>query len=283
MGNQLERLNYAEVPTVDPHGVDRDEGPRVGVSYIFSGGEDDDDGAAGSYGKDGEGALPEVEADHGTPANPNPEETPFDPREEVECAVYRLDECVYEKSRRSSTLELYSPENLLNKCRAGDLLEFVAGGQYPHWAVYVGNFRVVHLHRAEVKSTFMTDASRGRRCRIVNERYKFRARDPEVVVQNALEQVGLKDLQLPWRNSEGFAAWCRFGRRELKADGELRGGGSGQPYTLHVLLGEQKYSHALEFQSLEDVIAEKRRGDYLGRTALLRELAAHLRTEPGPH
>uniref|UniRef100_A0A3Q2XZB7 LRAT domain containing 2 n=1 Tax=Hippocampus comes TaxID=109280 RepID=A0A3Q2XZB7_HIPCM len=197
MGNHMERLSYAEVPTADPHGVDRDDGPRIGVSYIFSGGEDDEDEPGG--------------------------ETPFDPREEVECAVYKLDECVYEKSRRASSLEVYSPENLLNKCRAGDLVEFVAGGQYPHWAVYVGDFQVVHLHRAEVKSAFLTDAGRGRRCRIVNERYKFRARDPEVVVQSALEQVGLKDRELCWRNSEGFAAWCRFGRRGLKAGGALSG------------------------------------------------------------
>ncbi|XP_051926625.1 protein LRATD2a isoform X2 [Hippocampus zosterae] len=180
MGNHMERLNYAEVPTVDPHGVDREEGPRIGVSYIFSGGEDDEDEPSGG-GDNGAAA-------DGTQPNSNPEETPFDPREEVECAVYKLDECVYEKSRRASSLEVYSPENLLNKCRAGDLVEFVAGGQYPHWAVYVGDFQVVHLHRAEVKSAFLTDAGRGRRCRIVNERYKFRARDPEVVVQSALEQ-----------------------------------------------------------------------------------------------
>ncbi|XP_019751511.1 protein LRATD2a [Hippocampus comes] len=210
MGNHMERLSYAEVPTADPHGVDRDDGPRIGVSYIFSGGEDDEDEPGG--GGDNEAAA------DGTQPNSNPEETPFDPREEVECAVYKLDECVYEKSRRASSLEVYSPENLLNKCRAGDLVEFVAGGQYPHWAVYVGDFQVVHLHRAEVKSAFLTDAGRGRRCRIVNERYKFRARDPEVVVQSALEQVGLKDRELCWRNSEGFAAWCRFGRRGLKAE-----------------------------------------------------------------
>ncbi|XP_077404242.1 protein LRATD2a [Vanacampus margaritifer] len=275
MGNHMERLSYAEVPTVDPHGVDRDDGPRIGVSYIFSGGEDNEDEPGGGGGGD-------CGAADGTQPISNPEEATFDPREEVECAVYKLDECVYEKSRRSSTLEVYSPENLLNKCRAGDLVEFVAGGQYPHWAVYVGDFQVVHLHRAEVKSAFLTDAGRGRRCRIVNDRYKFRARDPDAVVQSALGQVGLKDRKLSWRNSEGFAAWCRFGRRELKAGGELHGGGR-QQYTLHVLLGDQKYSHALEFQSLEDVIAEKRRGDYLGRTALLRELAAHLKTETGAH
>lgn len=39
MGNQVEKLthlNYKEVPTADPTGMDRDEGPRIGVSYIFS-------------------------------------------------------------------------------------------------------------------------------------------------------------------------------------------------------------------------------------------------------
>ncbi|XP_037120075.1 protein LRATD2a [Syngnathus acus] len=275
MGNHMDRLSYAEVPTVDPHGVDLDEGPPIGVSYIFSGGDDDEDEPDGGGGDGG--------AADGTQPNANSEKTPFDPREEVECAVYKLDECVYEKCRRSSSLEVYSPENLLNKCRAGDLVEFVACGQYPHWAVYVGDFQVVHLHRAEVKSAFLTDAGRGRRCRIVNERYKFRARYPDAVVQSALEQVGLKDHELSWRNSESFAAWCRFGRRELKAGSALPAGAHHQSYTLHVLLGEHKYSHALEFQSLEDAIAEKRRGDSLGRTALLRELAAHMRTETGDH
>ncbi|XP_061902150.1 protein LRATD2-like [Entelurus aequoreus] len=240
------RLSYAEVPTADPHGEDREEGPRIGVSYVFSGDEDADE--------------PEGSSQRG-------------PGEEVECSVYRLDECLFDKSRKSASLELYSPENLLNKCRPGDLVEFVAGGQFPHWAVYVGDFQVVHLHRAEVKSSFLTDASRGRRCRVVNDWYKFRARSPDAVVLSALEQVGVKERQLAWRNSESFAAWCRFGRRELKANGEQRVGG--QPYSLHVLLGD-KHSQARDFHSLEDVIMEKRRGDRLGRTALLRELEAHL-------
>lgn len=44
MGNQVEKLthlSYKEVPTADPTGVDRDDGPRIGVSYIFS--NDDED------------------------------------------------------------------------------------------------------------------------------------------------------------------------------------------------------------------------------------------------
>ncbi|KAM9824506.1 protein LRATD2a [Neosynchiropus ocellatus] len=255
MGNQVSHQSYAEVPTVDPNGADPDHGSRIGVSYIFSNDDDEDE-------------LDE-EA-------PNPEEKLYSRGEEVECAVYHRDECVYEKR---SGPEVYSPENLLNKCEAGDLVEFVATGQYPHWAVYVGDFQVVHLHRAEVKSSFLTDASQGRRCRIVNDLYRFRALSPDAVVQNAVEQVGLKDRELSWRNSECFAAWCRFARREFKMGVEIRIGK--QPYQLKVYLSDKR-SHVLEFQSLEDVVMEKRRNDHLGRTAVCRELWAHGRRSSLP-
>ncbi|XP_029369934.1 protein LRATD2a [Echeneis naucrates] len=261
MGNQMDRLShlsYAEVPTVDPNGADAEDGPRIGVSYIFS--NDDDE-------------LEEGGAVDGSERDPNQEEKQYDRRDEVECAVYNRHDCVYEKSARCCSLEVYSPENLLNKCKAGDLVEFVATGQYPHWAVYVGDFQVVHLHRAEVKNSFLTDAAQGRRCRIVNELYKFKALGSELVVQSAMEQVGLKDRELSWRNSECFAAWCRFGKREFKMGGEIRIGK--QPYRLKILMSD-KHTHVLEFQSLEDVIMEKRRNDHLGRTAVLQELAAHL-------
>ncbi|RVE66482.1 hypothetical protein OJAV_G00108040 [Oryzias javanicus] len=258
MGNQMDKLshlNYAEVPTVDPAGLDLDDGPRIGVSYIFSSDDELEDGCALD----------------GSEKEPNQEEEHFDQRDEVECSVYHREECIYERTRLE---EVYSPENLLNKCKAGDLVEFVASGHYPHWAVYVGDFQVVHLHRAEVKNSFLTDASQGRRCRIVNDSYKFKPLGSDMVVQNAMEQVGLKDRELSWRNSECFAAWCRFGRREFKMGGEIRIGK--QPYRLKVFMSD-KHSHVLEFQSLEDVIMEKRRNDHLGRTAALRELACHYR------
>lgn len=262
MGNQMDKLShlsYAEVPTVDPTGLDTDDGPRIGVSYIFSSDDELEDGCALD----------------GSEKEPNQEEEHFDQRDEVECSVYHRDECIYE---RSAQLEVYSPENLLNKCKAGDLVEFVASGQYPHWAVYVGDFQVVHLHRAEVKNSFLTDASQGRRCRIVNDSYKFKPLGADMVVQNAMEQVGLKDRELSWRNSECFAAWCRFGRREFKMGGEIRIGK--QPYRLKIFTSA-KHSHVLEFQSLEDAIMEKRRNDHLGRTAALRELACHYRNVEG--
>lgn len=259
MGNQVEKLShlsYAEVPTVDPNGLDNEEGPRIGVSYIFS---NDDD---------------ELEENvDGADMDQNQEEKHYDKRNEVECAVYNRDECIFDKRIKNSDLETHSSENLLKKCKEGDLVEFVATGQYPHWAVYVGDLQVVHLHRAEVKNSYLTHVSQGRRCRIVNELYKFKPFSPDMVVQNAMEQVGLKDRELSWRNSECFAAWCRFGKREFKLGGEIRIGK--QPYRLKIFIHE-KQTHVLEFQSLEDLIMEKRRNDQVGRTSAIQELANHL-------
>lgn len=260
MGNQVEKLthlNYVEVPTSDPNVLETgDDGPRIGVSYIFS--NDDDDDHDDNYNFSTESTRV------------NHEEKPFDPGDELECAIFYREECLYERKSGETT---YSAESLLNKCRAGDLLEFVTTGQYPHWAVYVGDFQVVHLHRAEIKNSFLTDVSQGKQGRIVNGLYRYRALPPEVIVRNALDHVGTRDRELYWRNSECFAAWCRFGKREFKIGGEIRIGK--QPYRLKLLFSEKK-NHVLEFQSLEDVVMEKRRNDQIGRDAVMQELANHL-------
>lgn len=261
MGNKVEKLThltYAEVPTSDPNGFDLDDdGPRIGVSYIFS--NDDDDER-------------DENLDHFSSEKHrvNHDEKPFDPQDELECSIFYREECVYERTTAAVT---HSAESLLNKCRPGDLLEFVTTGQYPHWAVYVGDFQVVHLHRAEIKNNFLTDVSLGKQGRIVNGLYRYRALPPEVVVRNALDHVGSRDRELYWRNSESFAAWCRFGKREFKIGGEIRIGK--QPYRLKLLLSEKK-SHVLEFQSLEDLIMEKRRNDQIGKDAVVQELSSHL-------
>ncbi|KAJ7991921.1 hypothetical protein DPEC_G00288880 [Dallia pectoralis] len=266
MGNQMDKmklshLSYAEVPTVDPNGLDTEEGPRIGVSYIFS--TDDEELEENSGSVDG------ADKEHRTAEG----EKQYDRRNEVECAVFNRDQCIYERCVNTPDTETYSPENLLNKCKAGDLVEFVSTGQFPHWAVYVGDFQVVHLHRAEIKNSFLTDASQGRRGRVVNHLYKYKAMSDDMVVQNAMEQVGAKDRELSWRNSECFAAWCRFGRREFKMGGEIRIGK--QPYRLKVKVSE-KQCHVLEFQSLEDLIMEKRRNDQVGMASVVQELANHL-------
>ncbi|XP_071380023.1 protein LRATD2 [Centroberyx affinis] len=270
MGNQVEKLthlSYAEVPTSDPNGFDPDggddDGRRIGVSYIFSNDDDDEQ---------------DDNLDHFAPDNhrTNQEEKPFDQQDELECAVYYREECVYERNTGTADMSAtHSAESLLNKCRPGDVVEFVATGQYPHWAVYVGDFQVVHLHRAEIKNNFLTDVSQGKKGRIVNGLYRYRALPPEVIVRNALDQVGARDRDLYWRNSECFAAWCRYGKREFKIGGEIRIGK--QPYRLKLLFTEKK-NHVLEFQSLEDVIMEKRRNDQIGKDAVMQELANHLNT-----
>ncbi|XP_046897153.1 protein LRATD2 [Hypomesus transpacificus] len=264
MGNQVEKLthlSYAEVPTADPNGFElKDDCPRIGVSYIFS--NDDDE--------------QEDNIDGPNSDQLNQEERQYDNRNEPECLVYYREECVYEKNLKLSDMTTYSPENLLIKCKPGDLVEFLATGQYPHWAVYVGGYQVVHLHRAEIKNNFLTDASQGKRGRIVNGLYKFRALPPEVVVQHAMEHVGVRDRELCWRNSECFAAWCRYGKREFKIGGEIRIGK--QPYRLKLQISE-KNIHVLEFQSLEDLIMEKRRNDQIGKDAVILELANHLNTK----
>lgn len=263
MGNHVEKLthlSYAEVPTADQDGFDPadDPGSRIGVSYIFSADDDDQ--------QDENIDMPDQVSTQ--------EETPFDNDNELECAVYYREECVYERNNRAPDMSsTFSPECLLNKCRPGDLVEFVSNGQYPHWAVYVGDFQVVHLHRAEIKSNFLTDVSQGKRGRIVNGLYRFRSLPTDVIVRNALDHVGARDTGLYWRNSECFAAWCRFGKREFKIGGEIRIGK--QPYRLKLIFSEKK-SQDLEFQSLEDLIMEKRRNDQIGKDAVLQELSNHL-------
>ncbi|XP_058503469.1 protein LRATD2-like [Solea solea] len=260
MGNQVEKLthlNYAEVPTSDPNGLDSDgDGPRIGVSYIFSNDDDDQDENLDNFSSESHTV--------------NHEDKLFDPQDELECAIFYREECVYERSSGAAT---HSAESLLNKCRPGDLLEFVATGHYPHWAVYVGEFQVIHLHRGEIKITFLTDVSQGKQGRIVNGLYRYRALPLDVVVRNARDYVGSRDQELYWRNSECFAAWCRFGKREFKIGGEIRIGK--QPYRLKLCFSE-KQNHVLEFQSLEDVIMEKRRNDQIGKDAVMQELANHL-------
>ena len=266
MGNQVEKLThltYDEVPTSDPNGLDPaggDEvGPRIGVSYIFSADDDDHEDPLD---------VPN------TSRPPSQEDPPFNPHNELACSVHYRDECVYQRNTaETNNTTTHSPESLLNKCRPGDLLEFVSAGQYPHWAVYVGDFRVVHLHRAEVKDSFLTDASQGRPGRIVNDLYRYRALPLEVVLRNARDHVGARDRELCWRNAECFAAWCRYGKREFKMGGEIRIGK--QPYRL-TLMFSPKDRHVLEFQSLEDVIMEKRRNDQIGKEAVVQELAGHL-------
>ncbi|XP_023692926.1 protein LRATD1 [Paramormyrops kingsleyae] len=253
MGNQLDRithLNYSELPTGDPSGIEKDE-LRVGVAYFFSDEEEEleDRSQSDSY-KDQ------------SPAK----EGPVAPKE-IEYSAFCCQECIFSKLRENEDLNIYSIKTLLAMCRPGDLLELVTSDQPPHWAVYERNDQVIHLYRGEIRKDSLFEISNGRLGRIVNSRYRYRPLPADLVMQNASSHLGLGSGEICWTNSESFAAWCRFGKREFKAGGEVHA--SEQRYFLKVHLSESNV-HTLMFHSLEDLIRERRKVDASG---ILKELS----------
>ncbi|XP_074051192.1 protein LRATD1 [Macrotis lagotis] len=307
MGNQLDRmthLSYSELPTGDPSGVEQDE-LRVGVAYFFSDEEEDADergqadrfgvqgppGGGGGGGGEGGGSP-----GPGTPSRrpPRPVRQPALP--EAQCSAFRGPECIFSKGGGgggggggAGDLGVYAASALPALCQPGDLLELLwlrpppaAAGEPPgapppppHWAVYVGGGRVIHLHRGEIRQDSLYEAGAAHAGRVVSGWYRYRPLVAELVVQNACGHLGLKSPDVCWPNSESFAAWCRFGKREFKAGGELPAGS--QPpqlqYYLKVHLGDGKV-HTARFHSLEDLIREKRRLDAGGTLRVIQELAA---------
>ncbi|XP_029509882.2 protein LRATD1-like [Oncorhynchus nerka] len=257
MGNHLDRithLSYSELPTGDPSGVEKEE-LRVGVAYFFSDEEEEvDDGGGGGGGgggypctsQEGPGAV-----------------------SELEYSAFCSQECIFSKLRENQDLNVYSAKTLLSMCKPGDLVELVSTSQAPHWAVYELNDQVIHLHEGEIRKDSLTEIGRGRRGRIVNSRYRFRPLPANLVVQNATGHLGLNSGEICWTNSESFAAWCRFGKREFKKGGEAHS--AAQQYFLKVHFDAGTRSgHTLVFRSLEDMIWERRRVDASG---ILKELS----------
>ncbi|KFV56933.1 Protein FAM84A, partial [Gavia stellata] len=160
-----------------------------------------------------------------------------------------------------------------------DLLELLYLGPSehppPHWAVYVGSGQIIHLHQGQIRQDSLYEAAAGNVGRVVNSWYRFRPLVAELVVQNACGHLGLKSDEICWTNSESFAAWCRFGKREFKAGGELQaaaGTQHQQQYYLKIHLAENKV-HTVRFHSLEDLIREKRRIDASGKLRVIKDLA----------
>ncbi|XP_076844262.1 protein LRATD1 isoform X2 [Brachyhypopomus gauderio] len=253
MGNQLDRithLNYSELPTGDPSGVEKDE-LRVGVAYFFSDEEDelDDRSQSDSYKDTSPGEL--------GPAALG----------ELQYSAFCRQECIFSKLHENEDLNVYSVKTLLTMSKPGDLLELVATAQPPHWAIFEGEDQVIHLHKGEIRKDSLFDISCGRQGRIVNSRYRYRPLPPDLVMQNASGHLGLSSGEICWTNSESFAAWCRFGKREFKAGGEAH---SAEPrYFLKVHLSASTV-HTLVFRSLEEMIRERRRVDASG---ILQELS----------
>lgn len=291
MGNQLDRithLSYSELPTGDPSGLEKDE-LRVGVAYFFSD-EEDEGGAAddrtpssdcGFTAKEHSSSPDRAEEVEAVEVKGDDEEEEDDEGEEeeeaggpfavseVEYTAFCARECIFSKLREHEDLSVYSLKTLLAMCKPGDLLELVAAAQAPHWAVYERGEHVIHLHRGEIRKDRLLDVGGGRRGRIVNNRYRYRPLPHDLVMQNAASHVGLSGREVCWNNSESFAAWCRFGKREFKAGGEAFSAAQQQQYFLKVHLSGSGV-HTLVFRSLEDMIRERRRVDASG---ILKELS----------
>ncbi|XP_043946502.1 protein LRATD2-like [Protopterus annectens] len=168
-------------------------------------------------------------------------------------AFYK-DLCIYEKAFNEQKLGLHTGETLLNICRPGDLVEFILKDGHSLWVVYTGDFQVVHLSGGIIKKSFLLDISGSYKGRIVNSVYKFPESSADIVVKRAMEQVTSGESTGLWPNSESFAAWCMFGKKEFKKGGELRIGK--QPYLLHLHKGDGT-AETLNFQTLLDLIEEK--------------------------
>lgn len=285
MGNQLDRithLNYSELPTGDPSGIEKDE-LRVGVAYFFSDEEEDLD----------ERGQPDKFGVKGPPGcSPCPESPSRHHHHllhqlvlnEIQFSAFRGQECIFSKvsgGAQGADLSVYAVTALPALCEPGDLLELLwlqparePPAPAPHWAVYVGGGQIIHLHQGEIRQDSLYEAGAANVGRVVNSWYRYRPLVAELVVQNACGHLGLKSEEICWTNSESFAAWCRFGKREFKAGGEVPAGMQPpqQQYYLKVHLGENKV-HTARFHSLEDLIREKRRIDASGRLRVLQELA----------
>uniref|UniRef100_A0A8C4QGX4 LRAT domain containing 2 n=1 Tax=Eptatretus burgeri TaxID=7764 RepID=A0A8C4QGX4_EPTBU len=190
------------------------------------------------------------------------EEEEWDSTELLYSAFY-IDECILVK-----TEEKTEPVScLLPRCVPGDLLEFRAPGSIPHWVVYVGDGYAVSLHAEAVRNETLHQSSEGKPGRVVSSRYQYEPLPKTRILQNAMASVGITGHDLCWLNSECFAAWCRYGKKQFKVNSEHHG--SAHPYLLELHLGERVRS--LEFSTLEELILEKRRRERLHHKDCVRD------------
>uniref|UniRef100_F7BYI8 LRAT domain containing 1 n=1 Tax=Ornithorhynchus anatinus TaxID=9258 RepID=F7BYI8_ORNAN len=270
MGNQLDRithLSYSELPTGDPSGVEKDE-LRVGVAYFFSDEEEDLDerGQPERYGLKGPGRSPGRDL-------PGPLPHPCHLHLHLQPPLHHP---LHPVLPAASLPALCQPGDLLELLRLRPAAAAAAAAcpdDPPHWAVYVGGGQIVHLHRGQIRRDRLPEAGAGHVGRVVTSWYRYRPLGAELVVQNASGHLGLGRHEICWADSESFAAWCRFGKREFKAGGEAPAGA--RPPRPQYCLQVQRPDGPLRtatFHSLEDLIREKRRLDAAARLGARRSL-----------
>ncbi|XP_028924039.1 protein LRATD1 [Ornithorhynchus anatinus] len=204
--------------------------------------------------------------------------------DETQVSAFRGEECIFSKAQ-GEALSVLPAASLPALCQPGDLLELLrlrpaaaaaaaaCPDDPPHWAVYVGGGQIVHLHRGQIRRDRLPEAGAGHVGRVVTSWYRYRPLGAELVVQNASGHLGLGRHEICWADSESFAAWCRFGKREFKAGGEAPAGA--RPPRPQYCLQVQRPDGPLRtatFHSLEDLIREKRRLDAAARLGARRSL-----------
>ncbi|KAK7093759.1 phospholipase A and acyltransferase 3-like [Littorina saxatilis] len=127
-------------------------------------------------------------------------------------------------------------ETLLQELEPGDLIEFPRE-YYSHWAVYIGDKKVVHLAgdendgingqidadklmtisgqrfgKALVKVENFWNVVDGSRARKNNNKDgKHPPLSKQEIVENALSKIGRIGYNVLFDNCEHFAKWCRYG------------------------------------------------------------------------
>nr|BAC03938.1 unnamed protein product [Homo sapiens] len=145
MGNQLDRithLNYSELPTGDPSGIEKDE-LRVGVAYFFSDDEEDLD-ERGQPDKFGVKAPPGCTPCPESPSRHHHHLLHQLVLNETQFSAFRGQECIFSKvsgGPQGADLSVYAVTALPALCEPGDLLELLwlqpapePPAPAPHWA-----------------------------------------------------------------------------------------------------------------------------------------------------
>ncbi|XP_046560833.1 uncharacterized protein LOC124269837 [Haliotis rubra] len=128
-----------------------------------------------------------------------------------------------------SSLELHRHNRtVLDKLKPGDRLQFERG-LFQHWAVYVGNQKIVHLagvrdqgettlnHSFAISGVgivridnFWSVAGDSKVYLDNSKDAKLRPYEPNRIVQRALSNLGEVGYDTLFKNCEQFASWCRY-------------------------------------------------------------------------
>ncbi|XP_078575331.1 phospholipase A and acyltransferase 4-like [Branchiostoma floridae x Branchiostoma japonicum] len=103
-------------------------------------------------------------------------------------------------------------QDVLSRCKEGDLLEFTRQEGFAHWAVYVGGGRVIHRMDSGIREDSFWDIV-GRSLAKINNYLDGEKQVPpgRVIVERARSKLGAVDYDLVSKNCEHFVTWCRYG------------------------------------------------------------------------